>query len=398
MLMISPSSSAQTDMRPLEGLISAYAAVKMSLAEASLKYGFAHACRMHRALPHAFHGVDWSTPPISIPRRLSSLRAGLKRKPLSTINEDKVPSLRSVSTGSLIVNTALPCQPPAWSHSSEHLIHIQPSEELQALQSVSSYSTNDGYGPMPRLYRTQSQWMAPPPESYMPSGMPVWQGLTTTNLDNEDPSELGGKAMAVGEDLSREEIASLFRRIEEYEREHPEIINDAGKVWVRVDRVGHGLTKTFKTMGSLHKKRTFEARLGHNVPVQSQLKIYEKPNTMRRIGIVVRHCWRRFRNWSTGRDTGLQAKKNVVDHPHPFMNVSIVSLTLPDPCTTRPQPGPRKLSRAGKLVEGADGTMYVKPARKDSKFSIGEQPWRRNPKLFLDIYPSDRSANGSVRG
>ena len=214
--------------------------------------------------------------------------------------------------------------------------------------------------------------------------------IVSTDLGNEEPSEHGASPMAAGNDLPREAIADLFHRVNEYEREHPEVVRDSGKVWVRVNSVGHGLTKTFKTMSSLRRKQTFEARLGHNVPVQSQLKIYEKPSRMKRIRIAVHDCWRKFRNWSTGRDTELQPKKNVVNYPYPLINVSLVSLT-------RPEPGSRKLSRAPRLEERADGMVYVRKARKDSKLCVSEQLQRRRSSLFLDVYPSDVS-DGSFRG
>lgn len=347
------------------------------------------------------------SPPNSPPRRLSSVTAKLKRRPLSPINEDKVSSLNSDSSISLRLKSALPYQPSTRSHSTEHLIYIHPSRQLQKYQSVSSQCTNEAYASTPRLYRTQSQRTALP-ESYLPSGIPICQVPSTvetcasTLLETDDTFEPGADPMPVDEDLPREAIADLFHRVEEYERQHPEKINDAGKVWVRVSEVGQGLTKTFKTMGSMHKKHTFETRHDYNepkfpartIPIRSQIKIYEKPTRSTRMSIAMRDCWRRFRNWTTGRDTELKASRIVTNRSNPVMNVSIVSLNLADPFATTPRTGPRKLSRVGKVVERTDGDMYAWSARKDSKHSIGEQLKGRKSSLFLDIYPSDSSVGG----
>ncbi|KAH6611936.1 hypothetical protein C7974DRAFT_87668 [Boeremia exigua] len=323
-------------------------------------------------------------PRTSDPQRRSSLRAVLKRKPLSTISEDKSPSLKSNSTVSLRLNIALPYQSSVFSHSSDHLLYFQPSQQLQNLQSVSFHCTDEAYESMPRLYRTQSQWKTSPIRYYQLSDTPVIQRLMVHDMDAyETHSESGGSPTTAREDLPREAIADLFHRVEAYEREHPEVVRDSGKVWVRVNSVGHGLTKTFKTMSSLRKKQTFEARIGHSVAVQSQLRVYEKPSGTKRLKIAAHDCWRKFRNWSTGKNTEPWAKENLIQNPYRILNSSIVSLPK------KRQPRFRKLSRALKLEERTIGTECTRKARRDSKMSIGEQPKRRKSSLFLDVYSSD---------
>ncbi|KAJ8112481.1 hypothetical protein OPT61_g5155 [Boeremia exigua] len=325
-----------------------------------------------------------SSRPTSAPRRRSSLRAVLRCKPLSTISEDIAPSTKSNSTVSLKLNAAVPYQPSAWSHSTEHLLYFHPSQQLQNYQSVSFHCTGEACESMPRLYRTQSQWVAPSTRSDELGDTPAYRDPNTSEEDTyidrnlEEGSESGIASVVSEEDIPREAIADLFHRVEEYEREHPEIVRDSGKVWVRANSVGHGL---IRTMSTLHKKPTFEARLGHNVPVQSQLRIYEKPSHTERVKIAVHDCWRKFRNWSTGRDTELWAKKSVVQQSYPVMNASSVSLDLPRTSPTRCQFGPRKLSRAPRVEERTDGAGI---ARRDSKLSAREQLRRRKSSLFLD--------------
>ena len=256
----------------------------------------------------------------------------------------------------------------------------------------------------PKPYRTQSHWTAPP-ESYVPSGVSAFNRPTTVEtsdfvaIDAGDPPEPEEITIDVDENLPRDAIAELFHRVEEYDQQHPENIKDAGKVWVRVNSVGHGLTKTFKNMGSLHKKRSLEPRLERGfssqiVPLRSQIKIYEKPTRMKRIQIAVHDSWRKFRNRSAGRDTELQARKKALDNIAPFMSHSVISLTQSNQGCVRPQPRPRKLSRAPRLGERTNDAAGVRPARKDSKFSIDEQLKRRRPNLFLDTHSSDSSTYG----
>jgi hypothetical protein len=142
------------------------------------------------------------------------------------------------------------------------------------------------------------------------------------------------------------------------------------------------LTKTFKNMGSLHKKRSLEPRLERGfssqiVPIRSQIKVYERPTRMKRIQIAMHDCWRKFRNWSTDRDTELQARKKALDNIAPLMSHSVLSLTLSNQGGVRLQLGSRKLSRAPRLGERTNGAVGVRPVRKDSKFSISEQLKRR---------------------
>ena len=209
-------------------------------------------------------------PPNSLTRRLTSVTAKLKRGPFATIKESPVPSLESNSSVSLGFKAPLP---PAWIHSSEHLIYIHPSRQLQDYQSASSRSVyrgnefDEASSSPPRIIRTQSQWMAPPSASYVPSGLlvpeepSIIREIATSGLNIEDPQEPGEHPVPVSGDLPREAIADLFDRVEDYEREHPDKIKEAGKVGTRVSEVGHNLTKTLKTMGSLRRKQTFEARL-----------------------------------------------------------------------------------------------------------------------------------------
>ncbi len=331
-----------------------------------------------------------STPSLSTPQRRSSLRAVLRRKPLSTITEDRAPSMKSNSTVSLRLNTAVNYQPPPWSQSSEHLLYFRPSQQLQNFQSVSFHCTGGAFECMPRLYRTQSQCTAPSSRSYESSDISSCCGPTlpaadaTVELDFEAGQGSRGDAISPGEDLPREAIADLFHRVEKYEQEHPEVVRDSGKVWVRANSVGHGLTKTIKTMSALHKKPTFEARISHNVPVQSQLRVYEKPSCTERVKIAVHDCWRKFRNWSTGRDTELWADRHVAQHSYPTMNLSITSLTLPESNPAKRRFRLKKLSRAPEVDQIADDMLRAEKARRDSRFSTREQLRRRKSSMFLD--------------
>lgn len=358
-----------------------------------------------------------SYPPGSIPRRRSSLRAITGRRPLPPIQEYRTASVKTRSTGSL--EDLIPTyHPTSWKSSSERLVFISESPQLQQIQSVSLSCSEDLWGceSAPRLYRTQSQWARSLPVSYFSSGIPVFESslslevqhtptpeatpppetIATPGVDKRDSSELEANFVCVGEDLPREDIAELFQRVEEYDREHPEVLRESGMVWVRVNSVSHGLTRTLKTMGSLHKKKpSFEARLGRNVPVYSRLKCYEKPSRVKRMKIAVQDCWRKFRNWSTGRDTALQANKLAPTTAHPMMNVSVVSLNMTPSRNTRPQMGQRRLSRAPKLEGGLDAMAYRGHTRKDSKHSTYDEPLkRRRSSLFLDIYSTDGSVAG----
>ena len=338
------------------------------------------------------------SPPLPIPRRLSSVTARLRRRPLSTINEDQAPSLKTSSTASLKLKSASPYQSFARTHSTEHLIHIQPSRQLQAFQSVSYHSVDEAFWSTPRLYRMQSQWTVPP-ESHVPSEISVTEGPTAIDtsvisaVDAEYLLESVETPVTADEDLPREAIADLFQRVEEYEREHPENPKDAVKVWIRASEVSQGLTKTLKTMGSLSRRPTSEARPRHDsgfgpsspsrmVPIRSQIKIYEKPTQLKRMGIAANDYWRRFRNWSTGRDTELQPGNSVVDYT--VMDLSVVSFILNDPSAVQAHK-PRKLSRAPRLVENSSGIVYAMPVREESRHSGNEQLKRRKSSLFLDV-------------
>lgn len=287
-------------------------------------------------------------------------------------------------------------------------MYIHPSRQLHEFQNASSVcACYEASSPTPALLRTQSQWRAQQPASYAPSGQPVTEGLsdieTSASSDpNFDDSEEHEHDLGpVGRHTSREAIADLFQRVETYEREHPAQIKDAGKVWVRVSEVGHDLTKTFKTMGSLRRKSTFEARLErnstsirstpfHNVPARSQLRLYEKPTRMKRISIKVKDCWTRFRNWSTGRDTDLEAGS----YYYQTMNVSIVSFDLNevnDTSVQHPRQQPRTRSRTSQRTR-----------RRDSKFTVDDSVGRRKPSLFPDadngFVAVDAVAHGSRYG
>jgi hypothetical protein len=356
-----------------------------------------------------------SYPPGLIPPRRSSLTAFQSRRSLAPIQEYRAASVASRSTGSLedLVPTYLPT---SWKSSSERLVVIPESPQLQQLQSVSLSFVEDTWTSesKPPLYRTQSQWTRPAPAIYMPSGIPQLRSSTplevhsaptqestppletddTSALDGRESSEVEAEFVCVEQQLQREDIAELFYRAGEYDRQHPDVVRESGKVWVRVNSIGHGLTKTLKTMGSLHKKKpSFEARLGPSIPVYSRLKCYEKPGRVKRMKIVAQDCWRKFRNWSTGRDTALQAER-LTPTAHPMMKVSVVSLNLTPGCEARPQMGHRRLSRAPKL-EGWEPMAYRGHTRKDSKHSTHDEPLkRRRSDLFLDIYSADSSVAG----
>ncbi|KAF1361213.1 hypothetical protein EJ07DRAFT_154544 [Lizonia empirigonia] len=366
---------------------------------------------------------------ISLPRRLSSA-AKKMRRPMSIIKED-VLSLKSNSSVSLRLRTPLPA---AWTLSSDHLIFIHPSRQLQDYQSVSyrsAYRDDEvaqAYLAMPRLYRTQSQWTPPSPVSYVPSGFPMAEESMTVEtsatsfIESEGPWEPAEHPLAVDEDLPREAIADLFQRVGVYEQEPPDRIKDAGKVWVRVSEAGQGLTKTLKTMGSLRRKQPFEARLHcdstsmppvmpRNMPFRSQIRIYEKPTRRKRICITVDDWWRRFRNWSCSRDKKFDAS-NFLDAQG--KNVTIVSFDLTEShglsalgsqpesqhqseslsqsqsqsqsqsrSRSQPQSQPQlQLStRAPRSAQMRDN----RPVRTDSKHSAHEHLVGRNPDLFPEV-------------
>lgn len=76
------------------------------------------------------------------------------------------------------------------------------------------------------------------------------------------------------------------------------------------------------------------------------------------------------------------------------MDVSILSLSLPEVGSAMVQSRSRGLSRAHGMYKGARG---VAEERRDSKMLDGEEMKRRKPALFLDVYPSDLSI-ASLRG
>lgn len=334
-----------------------------------------------------------SLPPVSTPPRRPSFKAVLRRKPLSTINEDKTPSLRSSS--SLRLDVDLTNQFSIRSYSSESLVCFFPSQQLQNYQSVSLHCYNTRPDPTPQMYRTQSQWTAPSLRSRDSSEILSCQSPTVCRTDGsfdikyEQQLESGAGPAPTGEDIPREAIADLFHRVEEYEQGQPEVVRDSGKVWVRVNSVGHGLSRRLQNMGSLRKRHTFEARLGHNVPVCSQLRIYEKPSHIKRVKIAVHDYWRKFRNWSTGRDTELWATSNLAQHPYHVVNASVVSLDLSNLGPTSHQIG---LSTGAVTSERkVHGNGSMRKARRDGKMSTGEQIKRRKSSLFLDVFSSDVS-------
>jgi hypothetical protein len=357
-----------------------------------------------------------SHPPGLISPRRSSFRAFRDRRPLPSIREYKTATVKTRSTGSL-EDFAPTYLPTSWKSSSERLVLISESPQLQQIQSVSLSFTEETWRckPAPKLYRTQSQWTRRWPASYAPSGIsefessaslgfqytptpkptPPLETIATPTLDERESSELEVETVCVGQDLPRQDIAELFYRAGEYDREHPEVVRESGKIWVRVNSVSHGLTRTLKTMGSLHKKKpSFEARLGPNVPVYSRLKCYEKPGRVKRMKIVVQDCWRKFRNWSTGRDTALQAGHLTPTTAYPMMNFSVVSVNLTPTRDSRPHVEHRRLSRAPKL-EGSEAMAYRGHVRKDSKHSTYDEPLkRRRSSLFLDVYSTDGSIAG----
>lgn len=362
---------------------------------------------------------------ISLPRRLSSAAAKMRR-PLSIIKED-VLSLKSNSSISLRLRTPLPA---GWTYSSDHLIFINPSRQLQDYQSVSYHSAyrddevEQAYLAMPRLYRTQSQWTPPSPVSYVPSGFPMAEESMTVEtkapsfLEADDPWEPAEHPLAVDGDLPREAIADLFQRVGVSEQEPPDRIKDAGKVWVRVSEVGQGLTKTLKTMGSLRRKQPFEARLHcdsssmspvmpRNMPFRSQIRIYEKPTRRKRICITVDDWWRRVRKWSSGRDKKFDAGsfldargKNVTfvsfdlaeSHGWAAMGSqseaqchSLSRSRLQSQSRTQSQPQSQPQLQFSMRAPRSAQMRDNRPVRTDSKHSAHEQLVGRNPDLFPEV-------------
>jgi len=336
-------------------------------------------------------------PPVSTRLRRRSFKAVLRRKPLSTINEGKTPSLESSSTISLRFDIDRTSQFSIQSCPSEPLVCFFPSQQLQNYQSVSFHCYNTRLDPTPQMYRTQSQWTASSLRSCESSEILSCQSPTVCRTDgsfdmkHEEQLESGAGPAPAEEDISREAIVDPFHRIEEYEEGQPGVVRDSGKVWVRVNSVGHGLTRGLKTMGSLRKRHTFEARLGHNVPVYSQLRIYEKPSHIKRVKIAVLNYWRKFRNWSTGRETELWATSNLAQYPYHVMNASVLSLDLSNLDPTSWQTGLSTGAVASERTVYSNGSMMK--ARRASKMSTGEQIKRRKSSLFLDVYSSDFSDN-----
>jgi hypothetical protein len=324
-------------------------------------------------------------PPPGLPRRRSSLRQALRRKPLFTISEDKAPSLKSNSTVSLRLNIVEPYRPFSMSTFSEHLVYFCPSQQLQNYQSVSFHRVDEAGNSTSRLFRTQSQWRGPSQSSYDTdqSSTMTWtfDSNTTASFDYEDtPSS---QPTEEDQDLPRKAIADLFHRVEAYEREHPEVVRDAGTVWVRVNSVGRGLSTRLKKMSRRDKKdsASFEPRLGYSVP-QSRMRVYEKPSRAKRIKIAVHDSWRRFRNRATGRDTELWTSWDVNIGGEYSSRVGSVSDATPSRGQARPGRPQRRLSRG----HGLEGMR-----RRESKIYGGEQRKRRKSSLFLDVYPSDVS-------
>lgn len=325
-------------------------------------------------------------PPSGLPRRRSSLRQALRRKPLFTISEDKTPSLKSNSTVSLRLNITEPYRPLSMSTFSEHLIYFCPSQQLQNYQSVSFHRVDDAGNSTSRLFRTQSQWRGPSQSSSdtdqgstMTSTMD--SNTTAPSFDYEDiPSP---QPTEEDPEIPREAIADLFHRVEAYEREHPEVVRDAGAVWVRVNSVGRGLSTRIKKMSRRDKKASpsFEPRLGYSVP-QSRMRVYEKPSRAKRIKIAVNDSWRRFRNRATGRDTELWTSWDVNMGGECSRRAGSTSDATPTRGQARPVRPQRRFSRG----HGLEGIR-----RRNSKVYGGEQRKRRKSSLFLDVYPSDLS-------
>jgi hypothetical protein len=325
-------------------------------------------------------------PPPGLPRRRSSLRQTLRRKPLFTISEDNAPSLKSNSTVSLRLNITEPYRPLSMSTFSEHLVYFCPSQQLQNYQSVSFHRVDEAGNSTSRLFRTQSQWRGPSQSSYDTdqSSTMTWtfdSNTTSASFDYEDtPSP---QPTEEDQDLPREAIADLFHRVEAYERQHPEVVRDAGTVWVRVNSVGRGLSTRLKKMSRRDKKASpsLESRLSYSVP-QSRMRVYEKPSQAKRIKIAVHDSWRRLRNRATGRDTELWTSWEVKMGDEYSRRVGSVSDATPMMDQARPVRPQRRFSRG----HGLEGMR-----RRDSKIYAGEQRKRRKSSLFLDVYPSDLS-------
>lgn len=266
---------------------------------------------------------------------------------------------------------------------SEHVVYFCPSQQLQNYQSVSFYCADDGYGSESSLFRTQSQ------RGKRSHRLSKFSTPETDITIHHNTASLATIPADFAEDLPRAAIADLFQRVADYEREHPEILRDSGKVWIRVNSVGRGLSTRIKTLGWPGKRPpSFEPRLTSSVPVRSRMRVYEKPSRMKRVQIAVHDCWRRFRNRSTGRDTELWSKKEEgLGNQNPLLNVSMLSLALPDAGpSTRPQ---RKISRAHRGEQKGDDGVGMRSIRRDSKMSVDEEAKRCKSSLFLDVYPSD---------
>ena len=367
-------------------------------------------------------------PPPGLPRRRSSLRQALRRKPLFTISEDKAPSLKSNSTVSLRLNIVEPYRPSSMSTFSEHLVYFCPSQQLQNYQSVSFHRVDEAGNSTSRLFRTQSQWRAPPSQcSYSDtdrSSTTTWtfdSNTTAPPLDYYEDTPSPHPTEEAEQDLPREAIADLFHRVEAYEREHPEVVRDAvGTVWVRVNSVGRELSTRIKKIGGrgrLRDKRdspssssfsssSFEPpRLGYSSVPQSRMRVYEKPSRAKRIKIAVGDSWRRFRNRATGRDTELWGTRwyvnNVVgsgecEYSHERRVGSLSDTTAPSMGSSggaRPvRPLQRRFSRGGQ-GHGMEGVRGGRSRRDSNNFYGGGevQRKRRKSSLFLDVYPSDTS-------
>jgi hypothetical protein len=260
--------------------------------------------------------------PFPIPRRLSST-AELRKHRLSTINEVST----SKTDDSINRLSIPPCQSLPRNHSSEHIIYIQPSLQLRAYQSVSYHSIEGGnrldeaHWSASGLYKPQNQWTVPP-ITYVPTGLPTTPASTPYEtcvqfvFNAVDPLEPWENPMTVDEDLPHEQIVDLLDRIEEHERTDRKLHADPSSAWLRVSEASQDLTRSLtKTMGSLKKKPTFEARLERTthasqsphhppscIPRQDS---HEDPPTPRKksISATAKEYYRKLRTWSSRRDS-----------------------------------------------------------------------------------------------
>jgi hypothetical protein len=304
----------------------------------------------------------------STPWRLFFFPAKPKKEPSSTVNEDprsplgnkKSPKPKPIAS----------CAPLAKDPSSEHLIYIHPSSQLQEYQSVSCHTTEDRKqideirSSSLRIYKTQSQWLCPATSSQQ-SGLST--GASTVCDSSEKPifnrvdsMDPGDRPVIIARDLWCDQVVDSVQGVGQYEHDHPKDNRNTNRAHMHINTNTTNQSPPISpsTKTPPNKKHTFQPRLERNtitLPLsppppssRSHPQPYKSPTRVHRLNLrtIITTYWHSLKNKSTTLFTSLQDSGTQI-FKHQGVNTSLVSLTLNDSCATQASKATRRDVRSG---------------------------------------------------